>query len=124
MGQRRSASKLIACLAVATVLLAACGGEDDTTTSGGGGAATESSTVKVGVLHSLSGTMGISEVAVRDASLLAIKEINAAGGVMGKQIEPVVRDGKSDWPTFAQELESLITTDKVAVTFGGWTSAS
>jgi urea transport system substrate-binding protein len=78
----------------------------------------------VGVLHSLSGTMSISEVAVRDASLLAIKEINAAGGVMGKQIQPVVRDGKSDWPTFAQELESLITSEKVAVTFGGWTSAS
>jgi len=121
---RRSAPKtLIASLALAGVLLAACGSDDDTAT-GGGGTATEASTVKVGVLQSLSGTMSISEVAVKNSELLAIEEINKAGGVLGKQIEPIVRDGKSDWPTFAQELESLITTEKVAVTFGGWTSAS
>ena len=68
--------------------------------------------------------MSISEVAVRDAELLAIEEINAAGGVLGKQIEPVVEDGASDWPTFAEKAEKLLTVDEVAVVFGGWTSAS
>ncbi len=80
--------------------------------------------IKVGVLHSLSGTMSISETAVRDASLMAIEEINADGGVMGKQIEVVVEDGASDWPTFAEKARKLIQNDKVAVVFGGWTSAS
>jgi urea transport system substrate-binding protein len=81
-------------------------------------------TVKVGILHSLSGTMSISEVAVRDSELLAIKEINEAGGVLGHQIEAVVEDGASDWPTFAEKAEKLLTTDEVAAVFGGWTSAS
>jgi urea transport system substrate-binding protein len=84
----------------------------------------EGDTVKVGVLHSLSGTMSISEVAVRDAELLAIKEINESGGVLGQQIEPVVEDGASDWPTFAEKAEKLLTVDEVAAVFGGWTSAS
>ncbi|MEA2932734.1 MAG: urea transport system substrate-binding protein [Actinomycetota bacterium] len=123
--RRRPVTKsLVAVLALAGVLLAACGSDSTTTGSGAGGTAADKSTVKVGVLQSLSGTMSISEVAVKNSELLAIDEINKAGGVMGKQLEPVVRDGKSDWPTFAQELESLITTEKVAVTFGGWTSAS
>jgi len=124
MRKRLAPRTLIAGVAVAGLVLAACGSSDDTTASGGGGTDTEASTVKAGVLHSLSGTMSISEVAVKNAVLLAVDEINKSGGVMGKQIEPIVRDGKSDWPTFAQELESLITTEKVAVTFGGWTSAS
>lgn len=81
-------------------------------------------TIKVGVLHSLSGTMSISEISVRDATLLAIKEINAAGGVLGKQLEPVIEDGASDWPTFAEKTGKLLTEDKVAVIFGCWTSAS
>jgi urea transport system substrate-binding protein len=80
--------------------------------------------IKVGIVHSLSGTMSISEVAVRDAELLAIKEINAAGGVLGQQVEAVVEDGASDWPTFAEKAEKLLTVDKVAAVFGGWTSAS
>ncbi len=84
----------------------------------------ESDTIKVGVLHSLSGTMAISETAVRDAELLAIEEINAAGGVMGKQIEVIVEDGASDWPTFAEKARKLLQNDEVAVVFGGWTSAS
>ncbi|MGH1489812.1 MAG: urea ABC transporter substrate-binding protein [Acidimicrobiales bacterium] len=84
----------------------------------------EGETVQVGILHSLSGTMAISEVAVHDAELLAIKEINAAGGVLGMQIEPIIEDGASDWPTFAEKAEKLISTDEVAVVFGGWTSAS
>ena len=87
-------------------------------------AETESETIKVGVLHSLSGTMSISETAVKDATLLAIEEINASGGVLGKQLEPVIEDGASDWPTFAEKARKLIQSDQVAVVFGGWTSAS
>lgn len=81
-------------------------------------------TIKVGILHSLTGTMAISEKSVVDATLMAIDEINQAGGLLGKQIEPVVVDGASDWPTFAQGARSLILNEKVSVIFGCWTSAS
>lgn len=81
-------------------------------------------TVKVGILHSLSGTMSISEVTVKNSELMAIKEINAKGGVLGKQIEAVVEDGASDWPTFAEKARKLLSEDKVATVFGGWTSSS
>jgi urea transport system substrate-binding protein len=81
-------------------------------------------TIKVGILHSLSGTMAISEKSVVDAEQLAIKEINAAGGVLGKQIEAVVEDGASDWPTFAEKATKLIDEDQVVTVFGCWTSAS
>ncbi|CAH0346526.1 urea ABC transporter substrate-binding protein [Bacillus sp. CECT 9360] len=80
--------------------------------------------VEVGVLHSLSGTMAISEVSLRDAELMAIEEINAAGGVLGKKIKPIVEDGASDWPTFAEKAKKLLQKDEVATIFGGWTSAS
>ncbi|MEP2775558.1 MAG: urea ABC transporter substrate-binding protein [Luteolibacter sp.] len=81
-------------------------------------------TVKVGVLHSLSGTMAISETSLRDILLFTFDEINANGGVMGKMIEPVVVDGASDWPLFAEKAKQLLDQDKVAVTFGCWTSVS
>ncbi|NET48400.1 MAG: urea ABC transporter substrate-binding protein [Merismopedia sp. SIO2A8] len=81
-------------------------------------------TIKVGILHSLSGTMAISETTVVDAEKLAIKEINAAGGVLGKQIEYIEEDGASDWPTFAEKAEKLIDKDGVVTIFGCWTSAS
>lgn len=81
-------------------------------------------TIKVGVLHSLTGTMAISEKSVVDGTLLAIEEINAQGGILGKKIEPIVVDGKSDWGTFAQQAENLITRNKVVTVFGCWTSAS
>lgn len=81
-------------------------------------------TVKAGVLHSLSGTMAISETSLRDVLLFTFDEINAAGGVMGKQIEPVVVDGASNWPLFAEKAKQLLDQDKVAVTFGCWTSVS
>jgi urea transport system substrate-binding protein len=84
----------------------------------------EGDSVKVGILHSLSGTMAISEVSLRDAELMAIEEINAAGGVLGKQIEPIIEDVASDWPTFAEKARKLLQQDKVATIFGGWTSAS
>lgn len=80
--------------------------------------------IKVGVLHSLSGTMAISEKAVVDATLLAFGEINAKGGILGRKIQPIVVDGKSDWTTFAREAERLITEEKVVTVFGCWTSAS
>ncbi len=80
--------------------------------------------IKVGILHSLSGTMAISETTVVEAEKLAIEEINAAGGVLGKQIEIVEEDGQSDWPTFAEKATKLIDQDKVATVFGCWTSAS
>lgn len=81
-------------------------------------------TIKVGILHSLSGTMSISETTVRDSTLMAIEEINAAGGINGMLIEPIVEDGASDWPTFAEKARKLLLEDEVAVIFGGWTSAS
>ena len=81
-------------------------------------------TVKVGILHSLSGTMAISETSVRDAELLAINEINAKGGVLGKQIEVVQEDGASEPQIFAERARKLIQSDKVATIFGCWTSAS
>jgi urea transport system substrate-binding protein len=80
--------------------------------------------VKVGVLHSLSGTMSISGTAVTDATLFAIDELNHSGGVLGRPVEAVVVDGRSDWPAFAAEAERLITHDKVCTIFGCWTSSA
>ncbi len=86
--------------------------------------AANGNTVKVGILHSLSGTMAISEKSVVDAEQLAIAEINAKGGVLGKQIEAIVEDGASNWDKFAEKAKKLIDQDKVATVFGCWTSAS
>ena len=88
------------------------------------GSARAADTVKVGVLHSLSGTMAISETSLRDILLFTFDEINAKGGVLGKKIEPVVVDGASNWPLFAEKAKQLLEQDKVAVTFGCWTSVS
>jgi urea transport system substrate-binding protein len=81
-------------------------------------------TIKVGILHSLSGTMAISETVLKDTVLMAIDEINAKGGVLGKKLEPVVVDPASNWPLFAEKTKQLLTQDKVAVIFGCWTSVS
>jgi urea transport system substrate-binding protein len=116
-----------------SLLLKACGSSSTTTTTespttssspvaAAGGSSGD--TIKVGILHSLSGTMAISEKSVVDAEQLAIEEINAAGGVLGKKIEAIVEDGASDWPTFAEKAKKLIDQDKVPVVFGCWTSAS
>ena len=80
--------------------------------------------VKIGVLHSLSGTMAISETSLKDVVLMAAEEINAAGGVMGKQIRPVVVDPASDWDLFAEKAKDLIIKEEVATVFGCWTSVS
>ncbi|MDB5899321.1 MAG: putative type branched chain amino acid transport system, periplasmic component [Ramlibacter sp.] len=89
-----------------------------------GAPALAADTIKVGVLHSLSGTMAISETVLKDTVLMAIDEINAKGGVLGKQLEPVVVDPASNWPLFAEKTKQLLTQDKVAVIFGCWTSVS
>jgi urea transport system substrate-binding protein len=81
-------------------------------------------TVKVGILHSLTGTIAIAEASVVDAEKLAIEEINASGGVMGRKIEAITEDGASDWPTFAEKARKLLDRDKVACIFGCYTSAS
>ncbi len=81
-------------------------------------------TIKVGILHSLSGTMAISETSLKDVALMTIEEINARGGVLGKQLEAVVVDPASDWPLFAEKARELIQKDEVAVVFGCWTSVS
>lgn len=135
---KRKIVKNLAFLTVAlSVVLAGCGANNTTsgdpaptptntganTTTGSGGA-TDGEEIKVGILHSLSGTMSISEVSVKDAEMMAIEEINANGGVLGKQLVPVVEDGASDWPTFAEKARKLISEDQVATVFGGWTSSS
>ena len=90
----------------------------------GATAACAQGTIKVGILHSLSGTMAISETVLKDVALMAIEEINAKGGVMGQKIEPVVVDPASNWPLFAEKARQLLTQDKVAAVFGCWTSVS
>ncbi|GLW33024.1 urea ABC transporter substrate-binding protein [Actinoplanes regularis] len=122
---RRSAA-VVAAVAAFTALTACGAKTNDSTAASGAGATidTSGSSVKVGLLNSLSGTMAISEVTVRDSLKLAIDEINTAGGVLGKQIEPVSEDGASDWPTFAEKAQKLISQDRVAAVFGCWTSAS
>jgi urea transport system substrate-binding protein len=104
--------------------LAACGGGG----GGVGGGSFDGGEIKVGILHSLSGTMAISETTLKEVEEMAIREINDAGGVnvAGKKhkITAISEDGASDWPTFAEKSQKLIESDKVAVVFGGWTSAS
>jgi urea transport system substrate-binding protein len=86
--------------------------------------AQDKSPIKIGVLHSLSGTMAISETALKNTALMAIEEINAKGGVLGRQLEAVVVDPASNWPLFAEKARQLISQDKVSATFGCWTSVS
>ncbi|AMY54071.1 urea ABC transporter substrate-binding protein [Rhodococcoides fascians] len=120
-----------AALAALSLVATACGSKasDTTTAEGGGGSSTScvdtsGDTIKVGSLNSLSGTMAISEVTVRDSIALAVEQINAAGGVNGKQIEVVAEDGASEPTVFAEKAEKLISSDCVAAVFGGWTSSS
>ena len=80
--------------------------------------------IKVGILHSLSGTMAISETSLKDMDLMVIDEINKSGGVLGRKLEPVVVDPASNWPLFAEKARQLLTKDKVSVVFGCWTSVS
>ena len=95
-----------------------------TALASGGAFAQAKDTIKVGILHSLSGTMAISETALKDMALMTIEKINKSGGVMGRQLEPVVVDPASNWPLFAEKTKQLLGQDKVAVIFGCWTSVS
>ena len=88
------------------------------------GALAEEDTIKVGILHSLSGTMAISETTLKDAMLMLIDEQNKKGGLLGKKLEAVVVDPASDWPLFAEKARQLISQDKVTAVFGCWTSVS
>ena len=108
-------------LLASSLLVTGCGG--DSAMSGNTSNAS-GDTVKVGLLHSLSGTMAISETSVRDAEKLAIQEINDQGGVLGKKIEIVEEDGASDPQIFSEKAKKLLMNDKVATIFGCWTSAS
>ncbi len=109
--------RLLAAVLAASTMLAGCSKAPDTSAGGG-------DDIKVGILHSLSGTMAISEVTVKNSTQMAIDEINGGGGVMGKKIDAVVEDGASDPAIFAQKAAKLIESDKVATVFGGWTSSS
>jgi urea transport system substrate-binding protein len=111
--KRRAVVKMLAIAAS----VAAIGGASSS-------ALAQQKTVKIGILHSLSGTMAISETVLKDTVLMAVDEINAKGGVMGAKIEPVVVDPASNWPLFAEKARQLLTQDKVAVVFGCWTSVS
>lgn len=120
----------LACL----TLLSACKGPGDAPVAEGTGAANVAQAkpekkqdttgpIKVGILHSLSGTMAISETSLKDVALMTIESINKKGGVLGRKLEPVVVDPASDWPLFAEKARELIQQD-VAVVFGCWTSVS
>ncbi|QZT64519.1 urea ABC transporter substrate-binding protein [Mycolicibacterium austroafricanum] len=123
---KRTALTAGSVVAAASLLLAGCGSKASETDAANAESCvdTSGSTVKVGALNSLSGTMAISEVTVRNAIDLAVEQINASGGVMGKQIQLVGEDGASEPTVFAEKAEKLISSDCVAAVFGGWTSSS
>ncbi len=104
--------------------LAAAAGLAVTFAAGFAAPASAQDTIKVGILHSLSGTMAISETTLKDVMLMLIEEQNKKGGVLGKKLEPVVVDPASNWPLFAEKARELISKDKVAAVFGCWTSVS
>ncbi len=124
---KRSAVAAGGVLFATSLVLVGCGSKASDTGTAAEAAScvdTESPTIKVGSLNSLSGTMAISEVTVRDAIKLAVDEINADGGVLDKQIELIGEDGASEPTVFAEKAEKLISSDCVAAVFGGWTSSS
>jgi urea transport system substrate-binding protein len=122
---RRKVSLGIGLLAVSTLLpFAAMAADFPTAKVNTTGLAVDDTTVKVGILHSVTGTMAISETGSVQAEKLAIEQINAAGGVLGRKIEFIQEDGASDWPTFAEKAKKLLVNDKTAAVFGCWTSAS
>ncbi|MFN7151402.1 MAG: transporter substrate-binding protein, partial [Microthrixaceae bacterium] len=129
---RRKSPWLMALIALLSLALLGCSSSDEEEGSGGegsggeeaSGTCVEGDTVKLGFLNSTSGPMAISEQTVRDSLILAAEEINADGGIMGKQIEYVEEDGQSEPTVFAEKINKLLTQDEVAAVFGGWTSAS
>lgn len=119
--KQRSLLKTIAALPVMMLLSYSSMTLADVNTTG---LAVTDKDVTVGILHSLTGTMAISETGAQEAEKLAIKQINDMGGILGRQIKIIQEDGASDWPTFAEKSKKLLVQDKVAAVFGAWTSAS
>jgi len=120
---------VVAAIAALSLVVAGCSSDDSAGGSEGGGEAAEGTcvdgdTVKLGFLNSTSGPMAISEQTVRDSLILAAEEINADGGILGKEIEYIEEDGQSEPTVFAEKINKLLTQDQVAAVFGGWTSAS
>ncbi|MFL6023789.1 MAG: urea ABC transporter substrate-binding protein [Marmoricola sp.] len=117
-----------AAVLVAAATLSACGGSkagDETPKASAKSCVdTSGDTIKLGFINSLTGAMAISEKTVSSVLHMAADEINASGGILGKKIVPVQEDGATDWPTFAEKTEKLLTDDCVAAMFGGWTSSS
>ncbi len=107
-----------------SLIAAGCGSDDASSSASGDTICVEGETVKLGFLNSTSGPMAISEQTVRDSLMLAAEEINAAGGIFAKKIEFIEEDGQSEPTVFAEKINKLLTEDKVAAVFGGWTSAS
>src|ERR1700682_5070222 len=113
-GNDMRSKKLAGALVLAGALLA----------SGAAAPVKAEDTIKIGVLHSLSGTMAISETTLKDTVLMMVDDLNKRGGLLGKKVEAIVVDPASNWPLFAEKARELITKDKVAVVFGCWTSVS
>ncbi|GAC82438.1 urea ABC transporter substrate-binding protein [Gordonia paraffinivorans] len=124
--RRRYGIMIPAALSAVALALSACGSSasDESASGGTSCVKTDGDTIKVGSLNSLSGTMAISEVTVRDSIKLAVEQINDNGGVLGKQIQLIGEDGASEPTVFAEKAEKLISSDCVAAVFGGWTSSS
>ncbi|WP_045461950.1 urea ABC transporter substrate-binding protein [Sporocytophaga myxococcoides] len=117
--------KFLSLMLAAGLLFSSCSGSKDSASEQEKSAeAASGETIKIGVLHSLSGTMAISEVSLKDVIEMAVEEINASGGVLGKKVEPVIVDPASDWDLFAEKSKELILDKKVAAVFGCWTSVS
>ena len=114
--------RIHACLVILAVALTGCGGSGDAPESSADGPTGDP--IKVGVLHSLSGTMAISETTLKDTILMMVDEQNAKGGLLGRPVEAVVVDPASDWPLFAERARELLESDQVDVVFGCWTSVS
>ena len=122
MKSRRTFLNTAVAAALAATVLSGCSKAPDS--EAGAMADAGGEPIKVGILHSLSGTMAISETTLKDTMLMLIEEQNKKGGVLGRKLEPVVVDPASDWPLFATKAEQLLLQDKVAVVFGCWTSSS
>ncbi|HSY62407.1 MAG TPA: transporter substrate-binding protein, partial [Cytophaga sp.] len=116
--------KYVCVLLTVGLVLASCSGKGSTAGGESSDSTKSEETIKVGILHSLSGTMAISEVSLKDVIEMAIEEINASGGVLGKKVEAVIVDPASDWDLFAEKSKELILDKKVTAVFGCWTSVS
>ncbi len=121
---RRQILKGIAALPAASFFAGKAFGAPATSAVDTTGLAVADDTVTVGILHSITGTMAISETGSVEAEKLAIAQVNASGGVLGRQIKVIQEDGASDWPTFAEKAKKLLASDHCAAVFGCWTSAS